>query len=705
MGSPDVINRWFLIAVGMALVPIIIHLVQRRRIQQVVFSSLRFLRTMSQRVVRRRRLTELLLILLRVFALAALALAFARPFFWHRPRGARGEDALLEDHAALIMIDNSYSMRTAGRLDRAKQSARELLDELDPTAKVAVASFTRQLQPLCPIGSHLDETVAAIEGIAPSWRGTDLSLVLEEADRLLSERAKEKRQIFLISDFQRSSWRSRGDWKLSPGTVLTVKNVSEKELPNVLIERVAVPRLVVAGGTVQVISAKIVNPTDRLIPGARVTFKVGKKVVDRTSVNLRPRSSVPVRFRYTFKDPGDTAGSIELTVEDAVAEDNVAYFCVHVTPQVRVLLVNGDQARLFARDDGFFVRTALAPPVKDRSSTFSVSEVAPSAMTAKHLDGTDVVIFANVAELPAPAKQAVKEFVERGGGICFLCGEKSRPDQFNQSLADLAPCKLRKKAIGEDQPPAVISVVDLKHEIFIPFSGPHTGNLALAEFVQYYEVDRLQAASVLARFNTGHPALLEIRIGKGKSILFPSAMDLEWNNLCLKSVFVPFVHQLCKRLWAEHSASVRNVIVGDTVTCRLPDQADKVELQTPDGKKRPLRVQKRADGLTAVSFTPEEPGLYEVVSGEIQARFAVNLDPEEPDLRQLDEDDIKELVAAMQPHPEKGVQDSVTARPLVGKQAARERAESQQKLWWYLIGLVLVALTVEMILAARAGTS
>ena len=88
MGSADVINQWFLAGTAMALVPIIIHLVQRRRIRKVVFSSVRFLRTMSRRVVRRRRLTELLLILLRTLALAALALAFARPFFRERPRGS-----------------------------------------------------------------------------------------------------------------------------------------------------------------------------------------------------------------------------------------------------------------------------------------------------------------------------------------------------------------------------------------------------------------------------------------------------------------------------------------------------------------------------------------------------------------------------------------------------------------------------------------
>jgi len=704
MGSPDVINQWFLAGAGMALVPIIIHLVQRRRIRQVVFSSVRFLRTMSQRVVRRRRLTELLLILLRTVALAALALAFARPFFRERPRGLSG-DAILEDQAALILVDNSYSMRVGGRLESAKQHAMELLDDLGQGPKVGIASFSQQLQPLSQIGSDPAEARKAIEAIQPSWRGTNLSLVLAAADRHLSDRAKERRQIFLISDFQRSAWESGGNWKLSNGTVLSVKNVSEKELSNVLIERVEVPRLVVAGGSPQVVSAKIVNTTDQLIPQAAVTFTIGQKVVERTSVNLRPRAAVPVRFRYTFKDPGDVTGSISVVAKDAMSEDNVAYFCVHVTPQVRVLVVNGDPARQFARNDGFFLGVALAPPVKDRSGFFSVSEVSPAQLEAKHLEETDAVFFTNVAGISSTARQAVKEFLERGGGVCFVCGENSQPDRFNEAMADLAPCKLRRKAMGQGEQPAVISVVDLKHEIFVPFAGPHTGNLALAEFVQYYEVERLQAASVLARFSTGHPALLEIRIGKGKSILFPSAMDLEWNNLCLKSVFVPFIHQLAKRLWAEHSAGVRNVIIGDKVTYQIAHKADKVELQRPDGSKAPLGIQTSSDGFPTVSFTPERPGVYELTFGQTQVRFAANLDAREPDLRPLSGDDIKELVSSVQPRADESVKDGVKARPVVGEKAARERVENQQKLWWYLIGLVLLALAAEMVLATRAGTS
>lgn len=350
--------------------------------------------------------------------------------------------------------------------------------------------------------------------------------------------------------------------------------------------------------------------------------------------------------------------------------DNVAHFCVHVTPRVSVLLVNGEPSRQLVRNDGFFLKMALAPPVEGRSSPFSVTETTPERLSSAQLKDVDVVLMANVEKLSPAARDALKGFVDRGGGVCFLCGGKTAPEAFNASLADLAPCRLWRKAMQEGQTPAVISMVNLKHEIFSPFSGPRTGNLAAAEFVQYYLVKPLQAASVLARFNTGHPALLEMRVGKGKSILFPSAMDLEWNNLCLKSIFVPFVHQLTKRLCAEQSAGVRNVVVGDRVAYRLPAEVKKVQLRTPEGETRELQPHSTGGGdpAQAVAFTPDRPGIYELSYANHTARFGVNIDSREPDLRQLD---TRELVSSVQPGPLLSVRDAAGVRALVGRQTAQ----------------------------------
>ena len=771
----DFLNGLFLAGAATALVPIVIHLVQRRRVQQVVFGSLRLLRKTPHRLIRRRRFEEILLVLLRALVLVILAAAFARPFF-DRPQKQRvSGKALVGEEAVLMLIDNSYSMRVDGRLDRAKAKALEFLREVNPATKVGVAAYSSRLDELCPIGSKVARAEQAIRGIKQSWRGTRLAPALKQADRILTraDRREAYRRIALIGDFQASSWEHRGDWKLTPGVELSCHDVgaSAPASPgraiaaaksNVFVERVAVPRLVVAGGFVEVISANIRNLTDQPLIDALVTFRVdGKKKATRT-VNVRPGAEVSVRFPHKFVQPGDVTGSIAVDAHDDLPEDNVAHFCVHAMPRVHVLLVNADRSEEMALNDGLFLKTAMAPDANGVVSPFEVREVAPEQMKPADLDGVDVVLLLNVSRLPAPMTRIPPDktgesdapfhsplgrFLADGGGVGFVCGSKVAPDAFNRTFDGLAPCKLSRLARQASDAPLVINQLDLRHEIFTEFARPHSGDFSLAEFRQYFLVTDSLGARVPARFSNAdaHPALLErvfdspgleageavppadpnapakvrkpaepaIGRPKGKSILFVSSMDLQWNNLCLKSVFVPFVHQLTKRLCARRMGSVRNFVVGDDVNYHVPKRAKGIKLRRqvgpPDKAEwgKPVALEAHAVGpASVVSFCPEEPGTYELTyegaaAGQAsRARFAVCLDAREPDLRPLDARLLRTTVQKGPALEDKPVVGSVS---VATKASARERMESRQKVWRVLLFVVLAALAIEMLLAGRIG--
>src|SRR5512137_303096 len=82
------LNRYFLIGLAGAAVPILIHLLTRDRVRRVSFSTLRFFANVSRNVLRRKRIYEMILLAMRTAACALLAIAFARPFL------ASGEGAL-----------------------------------------------------------------------------------------------------------------------------------------------------------------------------------------------------------------------------------------------------------------------------------------------------------------------------------------------------------------------------------------------------------------------------------------------------------------------------------------------------------------------------------------------------------------------------------------------------------------------------------
>ena len=73
------LNGAFLIAAFAALLPIVIHLISRRRVETIDFSSLRFLKELERKRIRRVRLRQILLLIIRSLILLAAALALARP--------------------------------------------------------------------------------------------------------------------------------------------------------------------------------------------------------------------------------------------------------------------------------------------------------------------------------------------------------------------------------------------------------------------------------------------------------------------------------------------------------------------------------------------------------------------------------------------------------------------------------------------------
>src|SRR5215467_15485926 len=100
------INPFFLIGVLAATIPVVVHLVRRTRAPRVPFPSLMFIRQIEQKTIRRRRLRNLWLLVLRCLALLLLALAFSRPYI-----AAGNRDLASLAGTGVILLDVSYSMR------------------------------------------------------------------------------------------------------------------------------------------------------------------------------------------------------------------------------------------------------------------------------------------------------------------------------------------------------------------------------------------------------------------------------------------------------------------------------------------------------------------------------------------------------------------------------------------------------------------
>src|SRR6185437_9923731 len=128
-----------LLGLGALAVPVFVHLIQRERKRVVEFPSLMFLRKIPYQSVRRRRIRDVLLLLIRLTALTLIVLAFARPFFRRDTLAAATQNGARE---AVILVDTSYSMGYGDRWPKAQAAARAAIDALAAGDRASLVFFS-----------------------------------------------------------------------------------------------------------------------------------------------------------------------------------------------------------------------------------------------------------------------------------------------------------------------------------------------------------------------------------------------------------------------------------------------------------------------------------------------------------------------------------------------------------------------------------
>ncbi len=709
MGGLSALHPWLLLGALAALVPLIIHLIERRRVKRVVFGSVIFLRGLVKRMARRRRTSELILLLVRMALVAVLAVAFARPLL--RSGDVRGPGGR---RAVAILVDRSGSMAIGTRMADARAKALAVIDGLRRGDQLAVFAFGARVAPVVAWTEDRAVARAAVEKLAACDEATDLAGALREVSQIAAGRVEPNRSVVVVSDLQASGWAGyAGDWTMPPGVDLALERVGADEVPsNVGIVKLAVPAQAVVGSGEEVLAAQVRNAGDER-RSVKVALELGGKEVDSREISLPADAAASVSFRHAFDAPGETPGRFVLSEKmgpgpltafpmksgDPFSPDDRAGFVVDVKPKIGVVLVNGSGDADPKRNDGYYLKRALSPTAE---SIFAVTETRPQDLAAARLGEASVVVLADVDDLSADAQRKLRQFVQSGGGVMIFPGTQTNPANFNRALADVAPCLLEKQiAAGspdDGRRDAVISDVDFTHPVFSPFAGPHHGDFSRVGFSRTFAVTDSQAATVLARFDSGRPAVLIKPIGRGASLMVVSGADLEMNNFALRAVFLPFVHQAARHLAAFGMTRDTAFRVGDLVTVDAPPGIADAPLTSPSGATARVAVESgdpSAAGARVIRFTAAEPGFYKLDLNGAERLFAANVNPAEGELACMRPDEIAASLTARRGEEEGGT------RVVEGRRITDEDVERSQRTGWWLLIAVAALLAVEMTLARQ----
>lgn len=667
----------FLVGLAGLSVPIVIHLIQREKKRVVKFPSLMFLERIPYSSVRRRRIHNWTLLLLRLAALALVVLAFSRPYLVRPQRAVTATGA----REVVILLDRSYSMGYGDRWSKAKAAARKAASGLSLSDRASLVLFDANAEVAVRSTEDKGRILAAIDRAVPSAGATRYAPALKVAGTILNESTLPRLEATLISDFQRLGWLGSDVVELPEAATLTPVSVEGPMTEaNAGVAAVAIERSTFENQERVTVSASVTNFAATPLPGASVALEIGGRAVQTRTADVAPGARAQVTFQPVTVTGPNMRGTVRLAA-DGLERDNVRHFVVSPITAVPVVVV--DRAPGSGSSSLYFTR---ATAIGERPS-FAASVRPPDAVPDDALKRAAVVVVNDVA-IGSGLAGRLRTFVEQGGGLLVIAG----PRAAWPGGGDWLPASLGATSDHSKGDAARLGAVEYGHPMFEVFRAARSGDFSAAQFFGFRTLTARPNARVLARFDAGAPALVEQAVGKGRVMVWASSVDLEWNDMALKPVFLPFVHGALKHL-AAYAALPPWLTVGQVLDPQTlsTSVADPVAV-SPSGARVPLA------GAGAEVLTVAEQGFYEVRgakgigAGAVASVVAVNVDVSESDLTPIDPKEV--VVASMQA-------SGAVRLEQAGLPLPPEAQERGQRLWWLLLAAGLAVFGAETVLGNR----
>lgn len=688
-------NPWMLLGLAAAAIPILLHLLHLRKLRTIEFSTLRFLQQLQRTQVRRLKLQQWLLLVLRTALVIFAVLAFARPVV---PTSLPVLGSQVRS-SIVIILDNSPSMdvrdERGNRFQWAVRQARQILDALNSGDEVALITPSTILQSksvslTTAIGAVRDELNALTLAYAP----VSLDVLLETAGDILSRAQNAHREVYIISDFQTNMFR----WQDSMSLVLPAERIvavpaamsAQLDQLDLGIDSVGVITSIVEPGKSIEVTVRIRNNSTRDARSSVVRMQFNGKHVAQRSVDV-PAGQVRLVDLVAPAPPnGAIAGSIELE-PDASDSDNRRFFALIVPPMPRVLLVG-------AHPQTQFLEAALSAFGEQRSPI--VERIEPEQLATTALDEWDVIIIAGHRGRRGIEQLRAYLSSGRGNALVFADAALSPAEQSDIAQAlgiggvvHLPPRHNRTYELG---------AIDEKHPLFAGVFRQERASTAHLESPAIEEALISTGGVPLIGLEQG-AFISEHIVGQGRLLYCAVPPTMAWSALPTTSFFPVLVGRAILYLSAREAVGAM-FDVGQRCHLPIPQRygsADVFRVRDLVGTETIVRTLHIGGSAIVDMGRPMIPGIMTVethADRQPVAVAAINIPPSEVMLDYVEPRQTASYIASRV-----GKEEIEVAEPqqLLSSIVARQRQHAE--LWSWMVGAALLCAIAEMVLAARVA--
>jgi hypothetical protein len=719
------LNPFALIALAAASFPLLFHLFAQRKARRIEFSSIRFLKQLEKSSMRKVKLRQILLLILRTLLIICLALAFSRPALRGSVAGFFGSSHA--NTTAIVLFDNSASMarRTAsGSLFKQAQDAAlrvsEALEDGDEVLLIPIASLERgkQYRRL----HDPQEIRKAITELSISDAPAQLNDALRIASGELARSANVNKELYLISDNQASNLSSlkSGDSSLKlfdeKTTFFSLPIAGGPLTRNLSIDSLLPITTVFESGRPIEFSAFIRNTGESSVENAVVSlFYNDERVAQRSIASISPTKGESVTLSALPKNAGIMNVRAEVE-EDGLPFDNKRYVSLDLPSTSKVAIFTNSPG------DADYLKLSLEQTLSENGTMpYSIElhrleELRMLPSLRSRLDAVFVEIGAGVID-PTDSR-ALHDYIASGKSAAIFPLAGITPQQFNASASVIGLPQLLslEGSLSGGATYASIANFDLAHPFFRGMfddkSNPNTRGIESPKIYQYYKF--AASGEPLIKLSTGVSLLSDSKIGKGTALLFSIPPTFSFSDLPRKQIFLPLMRRSAAYLsssGAGEEFAAAKFFAGQAADVQLPigigvQPGERLLIKGPNAMAERLEVKGAANGTLHIELeqTPYA-GIYTIYKdAESQAAIsavAINPPTIESNLQSASASDIQTVLKST------GIASSSyhsidPDRKDISELVRQSRFGTEL---WQLFLAIAVACAVAEMLVAREGKS
>lgn len=411
------VHPMFLWALGIILIPIIVHLFNFRRYKVLYFSSLQFIKKIEKETNATRKLRHYLILLSRILAFIALVLAFAQPYF---PL----EEGKAEEHKSVtaIYLDNSYSMSAKGTngdlLNQSKETVRSIVDKSEDGQQFMFVTnnLSGIEHRLITKGELLDRLETT--NLSPIFR--TFSNPLNSIKEYLDDKSfKGRRQYIMLSDFQEINFENTELSADKLGVYIPLK-LTPQSTKNLYIDSVWFDNPFQRINQNNTLNVRVQNTSDDDITNAELNLNIGD-FKRQTLVDVPAEDYSVVQLNYSDKSNGVKAAQVEIK-DDQLFFDDIYYFTYEVKEKLSIQLVNGSQA------------TNYPELVFNTDEFYEVSQTNIDQLQIDALKSADLVVLNGIKNISSGVNSNIQQYLNNGGNVTIIPGEEIDIASYNSLL-------------------------------------------------------------------------------------------------------------------------------------------------------------------------------------------------------------------------------------------------------------------------------